>query len=204
MKLEALNELQVRVRPSWRRSPTQGGKAVKLSTEDLCAVVDKYFEAQYDQGEAPTFCDLAGETGFDSITQLVNHARRKGGTAMRAVSRAFLAVGASYEDQAQMGSRNAIRMLEAMPQFDTEEAASQAPERPFQIAKDVNLKISGVVQREDVGSHMSPQQAYLEMIKHKTYEEIETVVSDTKALEGEYAEIEFEDDSNVVSGTTCP
>ena len=197
MKLEALNELQVRVRPNWRRSPTQGGRAVKLSTEDLCAVVDKYFETQYDQGEAPTFCDLAGETGFDSITQLVNHARRKGGTAMRAVSRAFLAVGASYEDQAQLGSRNAIRMLEAMPQFDTEEAASQAPERPFQTAKDVNLKISGVVQREDIGSHMTPQQAYLELIKHKTYEEVVPKALEAEEVEDvDYVEIEFDDPAN--------
>jgi hypothetical protein len=155
--------------------------------------VDAYFEEQFDQGEHPTFCDLAGAAGFDSITQMVNHARRKGGDAMRAVSRSFLAVGAAYEEQAQQGSRTAVRMLETMPQFDTEEVAAQAPERPFQITKDVNLKISGVVQQEDVGSHMSPQQAYLELIKHKTYQEVEEAV-ESEVLDGEYAEIELEDD----------
>ena len=192
MNLDALNEVQVRVRPSWRRTPTRGGKAVQLSVDEMCDIIDTYFAEQFDQGDHPTFCDLAGAAGFDSITQLVNHARRKGGDAMRAISRSFLAVGAAYEEQAQNGSRSAIRMLESMPQFDTEEAAAQAPERPFQIAKDVNLKISGVVQREDVGSHMTPQQAYLELIKHKTYQEVEGAV-EAEVLDGDYVEIDLED-----------
>lgn len=192
MNLDTLNEAQIQARPAWRRSPTRANKAVRLSYDELCDIVDAYFEGQYDQGEHPTFCDMAGAAGFDSVTQMVNHARRKGGDAMRAISRSFLAIGAAYEEQAQQGSRTAARLLETMPQFDTEEVASQAPERPFQIAKDVNLKISGVVQREDIGSHMSPQQAYLEMIKHKTYQEIEGAAA-PEVLEGEYAEIELED-----------
>ena len=192
MNTDVLNDLPARVRPAWRRSPTRANKAVRLSYDELCDKVDAYFEEQFDQGEHPTFCDMAGAAGFDSVTQMVNHARRKGGDAMRAISRSFLAIGASYEEQAQQGSRTAVRMLETMPQFDTEEAAAQAPERPFLIAKDVNLKISGVVQREDVGSHLTPQQAYLELIKHKTYQEVEGAV-EPEVLDGEYAEIELED-----------
>ena len=146
-----------------------------MSKEEMCEKLDGYFTETIEQGQQPTFCDMAGTAGFDSVTQMANHARRHP-NSMREISRCFLAVGAGYEDQLQQGSRTAGWMLERMPQFDTDESPEQTPAHPFQIAKQSQVFISGLERESARGAEMSEQQAYLEVIKHKTYAEIEAIV----------------------------
>ncbi len=185
------------VRPSWRRAPTRAFKASKKRTEKMFDDIDAYFTNKYNNGEHPTLCDMAGAAGFDSVTQMVNHARRNGGEVMRGISRGMLAVAAGYEDQAQEGSRHAVTMLSVIPQFDSEEPAEQVPQRPFMQQKDINLNISGVDSTTTRGAHLTEQEAYLQLIKYKTYEEIRSGVLDaSQDDEGDYAVINLKNEDS--------
>lgn len=195
--LEEAEEVEVSIQvPEWRRTPCSAGVPGKrLSPEELAEQINTYCADRYDQQAHPTFCDLAGATGFDSFTQMMNHARRKGGDSMRHISRAFLAVGAGYEEQAQAGSRVALTILEKMPQFDTEEPASQYPDRPFHDRRDVNLNITGLSRPEDRGRTLSGPEAYLALIKNKTYEELVKIASPEQTpVDAEYEVLDFPDE----------
>ena len=188
------------LRPRWRRRPTEAAPAVGLSVPELNAKIDNYFEKRYDKGEHPTFCDLAGETGFDSIDQLINHARRQGAPAMRSISRALLAVGAGYEEQAQQGSRVALAMLEYLPQFDTEEHPTQIPTHPFHAKHEVQVNLTGLERPDQKGATLTAQQAYLQLIRHKTYEEVEEDVLETiEADDGEYTVLDIQPDEDEIT-----
>lgn len=171
---------------AWRRSPCAGVSAVTLTPDQLTRKMNAYFEEQYDNGANPFLCDLAGETGFDSLSQMVNHARRQGGATMRSISRACLAVGASYEERALEGSSNAAKMLEIIPQFDTQNTPEQLPTFPFRAKQEVDVNITGIASAQDKGKHLTAQEAYLSLIKNKTYEEMEPEVLET--VEGEDGE----------------
>lgn len=195
--LEEVEEIELPIQvPEWRRTPCSlGVRGARLSPEELAEQINTYCADRYDHQVHPTFCDLAGATGFDSFTQMMNHARRKGGDSMRHISRAFLAVGAGYEEQAQEGSRVALAILEKMPQFDTEEPASQYPERPFCERRDVNLNITGLARPEDRGRALSGSEAYLALIKNKTYEELIRIANpEQEPVEAEYEVLDFPDE----------
>lgn len=184
-------------RSLWRRKPTLGEEATRFSPEELNSKIDEYFTAQYDADRHPTLCDMAGETGFDSVTQMVNHARRKGGKTMRGISRGVLAVAASYEELAQEGSRQAMHMLSLMPQFDSKEPADQKPQRPFLAQQEISLNITGINARAERGQQLTEQEAYLKLIKHKTYEEISAAAAameTEQTEEGDYRVVEIEMD----------
>ncbi len=181
-------------KPAWRNRPTRAPRAVKKSMEALFDCIDNYHETQAEQGIPPTLCDMAGEAGFDSVAQMTNHARRKGGETMRGISRGILAVAASYEELAQNGNKNALHMLGLMPHFDSEEPTSQAPQLPLSPKQEVNVNITGVSQVETRGAQLSEQEAYLQLIKHKTYEEIAADVLGPAEIEGEYEVVEIEID----------
>lgn len=178
----------VRIRPAWRRRPTRAPKATKKATKRLLDDIDDYFTECHDSDREASFCDMAGAAGFDSVTQLVNHARRNGGDTMRGIARGTLAVAAGYEDMVQNGNRSALQMLSMIPHFDSDEPAEQKPQRPFLPQQELNLNITGVERADMRGAELSPQEAYLQLIKYKTYEEISAAIEHRKEkeIEGDY------------------
>ena len=178
--LDNVADEPMKTRSAWRRSPARAPAAVEYSPEQLLDSLNAYFVERYDQNEHPTLCDMAGAAGFDSVTQLVNHARRQGGQTMRGISRGILAVAAAYEELAQEGNRSAANLLALMPNFDSKEPADQKPQRPFLPQQEVNLNITGVTRLITHGAQLSEQEAYLQLIKHKTYEEISAEVLETE------------------------
>jgi len=181
----------VKIRPAWRRSPMNAPRAPK-DHKKLFAKMSPYFEKHYDNNQQLTLCDMAGEGGFESVTQMVNHARRQGGETMRGIGRGMLAVAAGYEEQAQEGARHAMAMLALIPQFDSEEPASQAPQRPFMPQREINLNITGVTKDTDKGRQLTAQEAYMQLIKHHTYEEIAGATLEAEEIEeGDYRVIDL-------------
>lgn len=188
-------------RPRWRRTPTQGRQVVHRSQKKLAKRIDDYFTKQYDTNKHPTLCDMAGEVGFDSVSQMVNHARRNGGEIMRAISRGMMAVAAGYEDMAQEGSRSALHMLSTIPQFDTVDPPAQTPQRPFIVQKELNVNITGVESHSTQGMQLTEQEAYMQLIKHKTYEEItQAIEKKEKTIEGDYQILSLSDDPEAPNG----
>jgi len=195
LSADEADEMFVEPRPTWRRRPCRATSAAAMPEEELIDKLDSYFNDRWEKDRHPTFCDLAGATGFDSVTQLLNHARRKGGNTMRAISRALLAVGAGYEEQAQDGSRTAIAMLERLPQFDSEEPSEQIPVLPFQRQQEVQVNISGLQRAAEQGQQLTAQEAYLKIIKHKTFKEVEADVMELEKTEdGTYSVLEISED----------
>jgi hypothetical protein len=182
----------MRVRPSWRRRPIGHDVGVRKSPKRLFEDLNTYFEKEYDSGQHPTLCDMAGAAGFESVTQMVNHARRHGKEVMYGIGRGLLAVAAGYEEQAQEGGRHAVTILGLIPEFDSEEPASQAPQRPFSPQRDINLNITGVHRPADQGAQLTDQEAYLQLIKHKTYEEVAPMLEAEQTEDGDYAVIDLE------------
>jgi hypothetical protein len=180
-----------RVVPAWRRRPCRATLAIDLDYIELCDTIDSYFEKCVADGRRPLLTEMTLAAGFDSFTQLLNHARRRGGETMRALSRAVLAISVEYEELLQQGSKGAMWMLEKMPEFDSTEKAAQAPARPFEPRAQINLNISGVVSHETAGAQLTAQQAYLQLIKHKSYEEMMPLLEAQQVHEGEFVEIEF-------------
>lgn len=183
------------VRPAWRRTPCSSapaGAATKLKPKELFKKMNNYFAKCYDAGEHPMLCDVAGDAGFDSVTQLTNHARRQGGETMRGISRAVLAVAAGYEEQAQAGSRHAMTLLGLMPEFDSKEPSDQIPGQSFLPKRQYYVDITGLNRTQDRGKELSPQEAYLQLIKYKTYEEIAGKSLDAEQVEeGDYRVVEL-------------
>lgn len=179
--------------PVWRRTPTRMAAAVSKPTEKLFDDLDEYMAERYDLQEMPTFCDLAGASGFDSLTQMINHARRSGPETMRGISRALLAVSAGYEEEVVKGNVGVLKLLQQVPMLDSREPAHQAPQRPFAPSHDVNVRITGVSAPETEGRQLTGQQAYLKLIRHKTYEDLETVADSMEdAEDADYKVIELE------------
>lgn len=175
-------------RPGWRRDPFN---APPRNRKKMYENLSDYFIERYDSGEHPQITDMAGEAGFDSVTQMLNHARRNP-TDMKGIARGILAVSAGYEEQAQTGNRNALALLALMPEFDSEEPADQAPQRPFMPQRELNVNVTGVARRIDQGALLSEQEAYLTLIKNKTYEEITAAVLETERTDtGDYAVLDI-------------
>jgi hypothetical protein len=110
---------------------------------------------------------------------------------MRGISRALTAVAAEYEDLLQQGHRQAQFILQQIPQFDTEEAPSAVPSRTFEPRYQIPAVLVGVARPEDNGREMNEQEAYMRLIKNKTYQDAEVIdVQLTK--DGTYGEIDLE------------
>jgi len=163
---------------------------------ELCDQIDGYFDQCASSGQRPLLTEMTLAAGFDSFTQLLNHARRRGGETMRALSRAVLAISVEYEELLQQGSKGAQWMLEKLPEFDSTEKAAQAPSRPFEPRAQLQLNISGVVSHETAGAHLTAQQAYLQLIKHKSYEEMQPVLEAQQSAAGDYVVLDFEDEAS--------
>ena len=182
-----------RSRLLWRRNPVKDSHIASWEGDKLEKLIGEYFEKCYDEDITPTMCDLAGVTGFESVTQMINYARRRGGTVMRNISRSFLAVAAAYEEEAANGNRNALSLLALVPQFDSKEPANQEPQRPFQPQQPINLNITGLRSSETAGAQLTAQEAYLQLIRNKSFEEVEPTKTE-KVIDGEYAVIEIGDE----------
>lgn len=174
-------------------SLTRAPEAVKLSPSELADKIDEYF-ASLGEDEAPAFCDLAGHVGFDSIPQMINHARRCGGEVMRYISRGFLAVGSGYEELGRKGLANfAAKMLEHVPSFDSVEPQQQAPQFAMRPRTEMQVQLTGLTRREDYGKELTEQEAYQRLIKNRTYEEVpEEVIEAVRVNDGEFVVLEIE------------
>jgi hypothetical protein len=149
-----------------------------MTDGEIIDALNAYFNIQYDNNRPVSYCDMAGAAGFDSITQLLNTARRRGGPVMRAISRCFLAVGAEYEDGGREGSKTALAMLSKLAEFDSQEDKSQAPSLPFSPRHELTLNVKGVQQEDNTLRNLTPQQAYIRVIRAKSIEEIPIQVSE--------------------------
>jgi hypothetical protein len=174
-------------------SITRAPEAVKLSAKELADKIDSYF-ASLGEDAAPSFCDLAGHVGFDSIPQMINHARRCGGEVMRYISRGFLAVGSGYEELGIKGQANfASKMLEHLPSFDSVEPQQQAPQYALRTRTEMSVQLTGLARREDYGKELTEQEAYQRLIKNRMYEEVaEEVIEAVRVNDGEFVVLELE------------
>jgi len=137
--------------------------------------------------------DMALAAGFDSLAQVTNHARRHGGEIMRVISRALLAISVEYEELLQKGGKTAAWMLEKMDNFDSLEPTGQLPVRFFRSSSDVNLRISGLVSSpEQRGMELTAQEAYLQLIKHKSYDDMRPILQ-AQQQEGEFVVADIPD-----------
>jgi hypothetical protein len=181
--------------PSWRTAPTRAKKAADYSANELYDIIDEYFTDTYENGRRPTLHDLAGVAGFDSPSHMFNTLRRRPVIA-RGISRALMAIAAEYEEQLQGGSRSAQWMLERIPNFDTHDDRSvPAPQLPFFLKSEVNVNVSGIISHETAGKQLSEQEAYMQLIKCKTYEEMEQVVELKLDDDVIYGILELDDNS---------
>jgi hypothetical protein len=181
------------ITPAWRRMPCASGreKATELPAEKLAEKIDEYFTQCADNDILPSYCDMAGVIGFDSLPQMMFHARRHP-EVMRYISRGLLAVGAGYEELTAKGIRTGAFLLERLVGYDSIEPPSQAPTRPFMLDKTLDVNIRGVVQQQHVGSELSPIEAYRQLMKFKTQEEMVAVQGEL-IEEGSFIEIDDED-----------
>lgn len=160
----------VEVHP-WRLAPTRSVPAISMASEELLDRIDEYFTDAAAYGRAPTLTDLAGASGFDSVQHLINHARRAGPVVMRGISRALTAVAAHYEDLAQAGNRAALAVLQQIPQFDSVEGPAKVPVRTFEARVPAPIVLAGVMRAEDRGRDLPEHEAYLQLIRNRTYHE---------------------------------
>jgi hypothetical protein len=174
--------------PHWRRAPcaSMTVRAVDLDPDALAERIDAYFAECYDQGIQPTYCDMAAVTGFASLVQMMNHARRQP-AVMEKLSRGLLAVAAGYEDATAKGLRTGSFLLERLQGFDPAEAPTQRRENFFTREQEVNVRLSGVVQQENIGGEMTPLEAYQRVIKFKTHQE--ALSQQGEVVEADYVEI---------------
>ena len=147
IKSESESRTEFSVVPTWRRNPITAKRPIGTDS-DILHHMDNHCAERYDSGKNVRLCDLAGEAGFESVTQMINHARRRGGKVMEGISRGMLVVAAGYEDLAARGNKTALHMLSLIPQFDSFDPPNQTPQRPFLVQKDINIQVSGVSRKE--------------------------------------------------------
>jgi hypothetical protein len=181
-----------KVLPPWRMRPTRAPLAIDLEYEDLCDKIDAYFEECAETGKQPMVAELPLAVGFDSFIQMLNHARRRGPAYLRAVSRSLSALQVGYEEKVQEGVKTATWMLERIPEFDSIEPQAQPPTYSMQVAKEFNVHVTGLTRPEETGKQLSAQEAYLQLIKHKSIEDLRTEVQTlTQGEDGTYSVVEI-------------
>jgi hypothetical protein len=140
----------------------------RLNTlEEYAAAINAYFEFCDDQGMSPRFSGLALVLGLPGIETVYRLARRKP-ELTEMLSRAITAVAHGYEEQLSgPGSRGAIFALQHLKDFDLEEPVGSAPIQSWkqQVTVDVNQRIVGVVDPATIGRELTPEEAYLTVIK---------------------------------------
>lgn len=187
--------LQANEIPSYLLTPCDIDPAVHVGADVLAERVNAYFGKCYTEGRPPKLMELVLAVGFDSFTQMKNHARRHGAETMQVIARALTSIGIVYEDQAQKGSKFGAWMLERLPEFDPLEPKHQAPERPFETRVEANLKISGIASPETEGRDMSKHEAYLKLIRHRAFEEIQQTIETHLTDEGAYEVVEIPEET---------
>lgn len=177
--------------PDYLLRPCDILPAVHCTPEELADRVNAYFTTCYMEARPPKLLELVLAVGFDSFTQMKNHARRHGEETMQTIARALTSIGIVYEDLAQKGSKFGSWMLERLPEFDPLEPKHQAPERPFETRIEANLKITGIASPETDGKQLSKHEAYLQLIKHRAFEEINQTIETHMADDGVYEVVEI-------------
>lgn len=174
--------------PEWRLRPSRAISPDLLADEEFFDLIDSYFMGCAAKAQRPMLTELALALGCDSLPQLVNDARRNP-LRMRAISRAFLAVGVAYEELLGEGKAVAQFMLTKIPSYDSKEHASQAPTYFLRERQEIGLDVSGVERLVDIGKSLAPRESYLRLVRNRVLEEVEL----GSAEEGEYIEIPLGD-----------
>lgn len=174
--------------PAWRLRPSRAISPDLLADEEFFDKIDAYFEGCAERGQRPLLTELALALGCDSLPQLINDARRFP-LRMRAISRAFLAVGVAYEELLGEGRATAQFILSKIPSYDSKEHASQPPVYFLRERQELKLDISGVEVLAEAGKLMAPRESYLQLVRNKVIEEVEVV---SEVEDAEYVEIPLE------------
>jgi hypothetical protein len=153
------------VKPDWLRRPAD---IKRLKTfEEYQQAINDYFTTCDDEGVQPLFSGLALVLGLPGIETVYRLARRKP-ELTEILSRAITAIAHGYEAALTgPGSRGAVFALQHLKDFDLEEPVGSAPVQSWkqQMTVDVNQRIVGVVDPSMVGREMTPEEAYLTIIK---------------------------------------
>jgi hypothetical protein len=151
--------------PAWLRRPAD---IKRLKTfEEYQHAINDYFTTCDDEGIQPLFSGLALVLGLPGIETVYRLARRKP-ELTEILSRAITAIAHGYEAALSgPGARGAIFALQHLKDFDLEEPAGSAPVQSWkqQMTVDVNQRIVGVVDPATLGRELSPEEAYLTIIK---------------------------------------
>jgi hypothetical protein len=176
------------VLPSWRLRPSRALSPDLLADEEFFDLIDSYFTGCAAEGRRPLLTELALALGCDSLPQLVNDARRYP-LRMRAISRAFLAIGVGYEELLCEGKAVAQFMLTKIPSYDSKEHPSQAPTYFLRERQEIGLDIAGVEKLSDIGRSLGPRESYLQLVRNRVLEEVDIAANIDDA---EYVEIPVE------------
>jgi hypothetical protein len=151
--------------PAWLRRPAD--KVVLKTDEDYVRAINQYFEQCDSCGIPPRFSGLALVLGLPGVSTIYRLARRRPSlTGM--ISRAITAIAYHYESQLDgRGARGAIFALQHLQDFDLAEPEGSAPIQSWQAKAEltVNHKIPGVADPATKGAELTPEAAYLLILR---------------------------------------
>jgi hypothetical protein len=174
--------------PPWRLRPSTAVNPALLTDEEFFEKIDSYFESCAEEERRPLLTELALALGCDSLPQLINDARRFP-LRMRAISRAFLAVGVSYEELLASGVSSATFILSKIPSYDSREHPSQTPVYFLKERQEIQMHVTGVEQIAEIGKSLKPRESYLQLIRNRVLEEVQQ----EKIEDADYIEIPMDE-----------
>lgn len=174
------------VTPNWLRRPAD--KIRLVTDEDYATAINTYFEYCHDQEIPPRFSGLALVLGLPGITTVYRLARRRPALT-EMISRAITAIAHHYESQLDgRGARGAMFALQHLKDFDLDEPEGAAEIQSWQQKAEltVNHKIPGIADPASRGSDLTPEQAYLLVIKG---ERVPQKAPEGREIEGQFEEV---------------
>lgn len=127
--------------------------------------INEYFTRCAQEGRRPLLTGIALAGGYSGVTEMRRAAMRNP-RIRHALSRAFTAVAATYEDMiGKVSGQGPIFMLKNIPDYDDLMPPDITATQPFQERVIVEGRIAGVSRPEDEGTDMTPRLAYLKLIK---------------------------------------
>jgi len=163
-EIEVSGELEPEI-PEWIRSPAT--VRTLHSKLEYTTAANEYFSWCCDTQTPPQLTHLCLALGLAGVSSFNRLARRR--ADLREVfSRCTTAIAAGYERLlTTSSSRGAIFALKHLPDFDLEDEPG-SPEIPFWTDKqsiEVISNIPGITAREDIGADMTPEEAYVQIMR---------------------------------------
>lgn len=137
------------------------------SKSEFIEAANEYFAYCEQAKLAPQLTDLALAFGLPGVSSLHRLGRRRPDLT-EVLSRCITAIASGYEKLlASSASRGAIFALKHLPDFDLEEPVG-SPEVAFWTDKqqlEVTSRIAGVKEADEEGSDLSPEEAYVKIMR---------------------------------------